>query len=887
MKKHFKILTIFIALVAILVLPHTSVAKAEESTTEKVRIHYCRDDANYKDWNIWIWQYEPKSAEGEQYDFLKTSDGSLATDDYGVYLDVDLVSDPILKGSTTLGFIIRYKDWTSGIRDIADDRFIEIPATAEGGLYEVYIYQGFTQVYKTADEAKNDKIKTASFTDMTTLEVNVLTSQTLTADKFRVYADEVVINNYQFTYTTNLIKAKFAEDIALEKSYRIEVDFESGTRGLTVDSSRLYDYPQFYNNFTYYGDDLGVTFSKDHKTTTFKLWAPLSSKVVLNLYNNGTPSSYRQDGIIVSSTPSHRYVMHKEQQGVWSHTEYTNLHGVYYTYTVYNGSRSNEVVDPYAKGCGINGERGLVVDFDKINEEIGFEIGKRPNVIKNATDAIIYETHVRDLTIDPSWGGSEENAGKYLGVIEKGTSYSANGRSVTTGFDHLKELGITHIQLMPVYDISSVDESLEQPNYNWGYDPLNYNCLEGSYSSNPYDGLVRIKEFKQMMMGLTEAGIAVNMDVVFNHTARTSNSNFNLIVPNYYHRTNADGAFLNGSGCGNEVASQRPMVRKFITDSTKFWFNEYNLSGFRFDLMALLDTTTMETVYKQCQEIYPQAMVYGEPWGGYGATYDGYVSTNQNTLKTIDGVGGFNDQIRDAVKGENNDTSTGFVQNNVSNVWKIVNGIKGTFNGSSVDPTRVVNYVACHDNLTLHDKIATSPRTTNDVTIKLRNNQADSIIMLSEGIPFMLAGQDFLRSKPKDPNSSYGEINSAGYDHNSYRSTDYTNSLKWDQKLKYSDVFKYYKDLITLRKTYPGFRIATSAGVSGALTIVSGEGSTIGYKINYNNQELYVIHSASGSNYSLGGTYKVIFNKSGLVTNGQSSTAYSVAANESVVLIKA
>lgn len=887
MKKLFKISALLVALFALIIMPNTSVAQAAESETEKVRIHYCRDDEKYTDWNLWLWAYKPISGDGGQYDFT-------STDDYGVYCEVDLKTDTRLSGSTTIGFIVRRGNWAD--RDIGEDRFIEIPETSENGIHNVYIYQGFTQVYKTADEAKNDKIKTAAFLNMTTLEVNVMTNDNITSDKFRVYEDDTLTTAYSFAYTKNKITAVFDQEIDLQKSYKVEVLFSSGTRDMPVDNSKLYDFPQFYDNFTYYGDDLGVTFSSDHQSTTFKLWAPLSTKVVLNLYSTGTPKGYNYAGEVVTTTPSHRILMHKEQQGVWAHTEYANLHGIYYTYSVYIGEKVNEVVDPYAKSTGINGERGLVVDFDIINKELGFEIGNRPNVIENTTDAIIYESHIRDFTKDSSWGGSAEKAGKYLGFVEEGTTYTSNGQTVKTGFDHLKELGITHVQLMPIYDINSVNESATELNYNWGYDPLNYNVIEGSYSSNPYDGLVRIKEFKQMIMKLTEAGIAVNMDVVYNHTARSSNSNFNMIVPNYYHRMNNDGTYRNESGCGNELASQRPMVRKFILDSTKFWLSEYNLSGFRFDLMGLIDTTTMEQVYQQSAEIYENVMVYGEPWGGYGATYSGYKSTNQSTLKTIEGVGGFNDKIRDGVKGGNNDGNKGFVQGNTGSTGSVVNGIKGTFDGSAVDPTRVINYVACHDNLTLRDKIATelgvpSGSSNNESKIIDQNKQADSIVLLGEGTPFLLLGQDFLRSKPGDPNSKTSaddnNINSRNYDHNSYRSSDYTNAIKWDQKLKYKNVFNYYKDLIALRKAHAGLRLATNSAVNSALSIKSGSGTTIGYTVKYGGEELYIIHSVNGGSYNLGGSYRVIFNKNGAVSGGATSTTYTLAANESVVLVKA
>lgn len=877
MKNRFKFFAFLVALIAVMILPHTSVAQAAQSTTETVRIHYSRDNSDYTGWNLWLWPYKPTAGGGKQYDFT-------GNDNFGVYCDVDMTTDILLGKSTTIGFLVRRGEWAE--RDVPDDRFLEIPATSEGGIFEIYLAQGFKQIFYSEAECNTDKIKSAAFTDMNTMVVEIKSEQAVTAEIFKVYCDEKIVENYQFSFSSSKITAKFSDEVSIESSYRIEIDFANGTKGSSVDNSKLYDYASFTDNYTYYGDDLGVTFSDDHKRTTFKLWAPLARKVVLNLYSSGTPKTYNVAGELVTNSPIHRILMHKEQQGVWAHTEHNNLHGVYYTYSVTNGTQTNEVIDPYAKSAGINGERGLVVDFDKINKEIGFEKGKRPDKITNPTDAIIYEGHVRDFTINSTWGGSKVNAGKYLGFVEEGTTYTKDGQTVKTGFDHLKELGITHVQIMPIYDIDTIDESSDNPNYNWGYDPLNYNVLEGSYSSNPYDGFARVKEFKQMIMNLTDAGIAVNMDVVFNHTSRSSNSNFNMIVPNYYHRMTDDGSYRNESGCGNEMASQRPMVRKFILDSTKFWMTEYNLSGFRFDLMGLIDTTTMKEVYEQSAEIYNHAMVYGEPWGGYGATFAGYRPTTKGNLKNVAGVGGFNDGIRDAIKGSTSGNDGAFVQGNRAND-SLINGIQGKFD-YDVDPTKVINYVACHDNLTLRDKIASTGALNNVSLLKNRNNQADSIVMLSEGVPFIQFGQDFLRSKPIDPSSEYGEANSYGFDHNSYRSTDYTNSIKWDQKITYNDVFNYYKDLIALRKAHEGLRLATNAEVKSSLTIVSGSNqNVVSYKINSNGEELYIIHANSASTYTLGGTYRVIFNKNGSVSNGSSLTTYSLSANESVVLVKA
>ncbi|HPG44026.1 MAG TPA: alpha-amylase family glycosyl hydrolase, partial [Acholeplasmataceae bacterium] len=340
------------------------------------------------------------------------------------------------------------------------------------------------------------------------------------------------------------------------------------------------------------------------------LWAPISSAVTLNLYQTGTPANYGG-----SDTPTQTIPMIKGDQGVYMVEVNQSLHGTYYTYSVTNGSSTYEVIDPYAKSSGVNGLRGLVVDFSQINPE-GFEYNDRPDNMNSYTDAIIYELHVRDLTTHSSWNGTEANRGKYLGLIEKGTSY----QGVSTGFDHIVELGVTHVQLLPFFDYGVVDETkvgdVGYNAFNWGYMPLNFNVLEGTYSSDPYNGLTRVIEMKQVVQAFHEENIRINMDVVYNHTGLSADSNFNLIIPGYYHRKTDTGAFSNGSGTGNETASERYMVRKFMVDSVLFWATEYNLSGFRFDLMALHDIETMELIAEELHAIDPTIMVYGEPWMG-------------------------------------------------------------------------------------------------------------------------------------------------------------------------------------------------------------------------------------------------------------------------------
>ena len=350
----------------------------------------------------------------------------------------------------------------------------------------------------------------------------------------------------------------------------------------------------FVDRFHYDGE-LGALYQRDH--TVFRVWAPTASNVWLVTYDNGHDGEGRE------------YTMERDVNGTWVFRLQGDNHGLYYNYRVLVNGQINEAVDPYAKACGVNGQRGMVVDLGRTNPP-GWEELMRPP-LERFVDAIIYEIHVRDMSIHPSSGIVQR--GKFLGLTERGTRSSLG---VTTGLDHLVELGITHVQLLPCFDFATVDEASADPEYNWGYDPLNYNVPEGSYSSDPYNGAQRILEFKTMIQSLKTAGIRVNMDVVYNHTFYTHSSNLNKIVPGYYYRQDPHGHFTNGSGCGNELASERSMVRKLIVDSVKYWAEEYKIDGFRFDLMGLMDIPTINEIRMVLNAVDTSIMMYGEGWTG-------------------------------------------------------------------------------------------------------------------------------------------------------------------------------------------------------------------------------------------------------------------------------
>ena len=590
----------------------------------------------------------------------------------------------------------------------------------------------------------------------------------------------------------------------------------------------IQDYEKFDRENAYYGNDLGAVIIDNE--TRFKVWAPESAIAILNLYSEGEGDN------LIESIP-----MLKLEKGVWFVTVPKNLDGTFYTYTFeYNGHR-RETIDIYAKACGVNGDRGAVVDFNTTNPE-NWEKVKNPEC-KSPCDTVIYETNVRDFSIDKTSGVSEKNRGRFLAFTESGTSY----KGTATCLDHLKSLGITHVHLLPIFDFATIDERIpitENENYNWGYDPKNYNCLEGSYSTNPYDPKIRIKEFKMLIQSLHENNIGVIMDVVYNHTYESENSSFHKIFPFYYHRT-SQGWFSNGSGCGNELASERAMVRKYIIDSVEFWAREYKIDGFRFDLMGLIDIETVNLIRDKLNEINPQILMYGEGWtGGESPLSSAKLAYKWNSYQFAR-VGLFNDNLRDAVKGSVfNIYDKGFVSGNIHTVNTIKRGLAGSVPHSQLigndeacfayNPSQTVNYCEAHDNHTLWDKLAVSTENfTADERIKMDKLSA-AIVLLAQGVPFLELGQDFLRSKPKIPNDRETHKN-IPFNGNSYNAPDETNSIKWNQKAENISVFRYYKALIALRKKYPQLRLRKRECVESQMRFFNtGDSSIIGYTLENN-----------------------------------------------------
>ena len=527
----------------------------------------------------------------------------------------------------------------------------------------------------------------------------------------------------------------------------------------------------------------------------------------LNLYKQG-----EGDNLI------EQHVMKKSANGTYVFEKQGDCNGIYYTYTVVNHGEEQEAVDPYTKAAGVNGQRGMVINLAKTNPQ-GFELDGYRNP-EHITDAIIYEGSVRDFTMDESSGVFHN--GKFLGLTEANTT---NHFGEATALDYISGLGVTHVQILPAFDFETVDEKNQKAQYNWGYDPDNYNVPEGSYAVSPYDGAVRIQEMKQMVLALHSRGIGVIMDVVFNHTYRRDDSNLQKIVPGYYYRSDETG-YTNGSGCGNEVASDRPMVQKLIVDSLIYWAKEYHIDGFRFDLMGVLDIDTMNVIAERLKEIRPDIYLYGEGWNGGPSSLAEEKCAFKASAKKMPGIGMFNDDIRDTIKGSVfYDDHLGFVNGGTHLENALRYGITGAVAHPQVDydaygskpwakePGQSINYVSCHDNYTLWDKLSVSCPEVSEEKKKAMNRLCAAIVFTSQGVPFIQAGEEFLRSKPLPEKKGFAE--------NSYNMPDTVNSIKWDNIHEYPDMIAYYKGLMALRKAHPVFRMQSEAEMTQNLCFLS------------------------------------------------------------------
>ncbi|OON96499.1 MAG: type I pullulanase [Candidatus Epulonipiscioides saccharophilum] len=798
-------------------------------------INYYRHE-DYTDWNLWLWDV---GGAGKGVEFTTEKKFTLSD-------GLEYTFKQVTHESTAdkIGIIPRLGEW---IKQDGADRFIEMPADLNAK--EVWLVEGHTDIIYTDPSVINFEAKVKKgYVDSNT-EVTVTLSEA--GEITNPYIIDVAADNKKIEVTATKIDDKKyiftlpdGEIFESNKLYKVGSDELEPTE---IEMRKMLDY------IYYSGDDLGLTYSDS--ASTFKVWAPTAQSVSLMLYDDA--GEYNENGLVLDhSTGTELAMDYDSSTGTWAKTESGDLNNKYYMYklTFANG-KTNYAVDPYARSVSANGQRTAIIDLSLTND--AFLSDEKPPIV-DASDAVIYELHIRDFSIDPS--ANFANPGDFNAFTEVGLT-TANGNSI--GIDHLKELGVTHVHLLPSYDYGSVNEMSTEAQFNWGYDPQNYNVPEGSYSSDPTNPYARVEEYKNMVNALHEAGIRVVMDVVYNHTFSVVDGPFDKVVPNYYYRTFDDGTYSNGAGCGNEVASERPMVRKYITDSVMYWAEEYHLDGFRFDLMGLIDIQTMsELTDKLRSEVDPDMLIYGEPWQAGGSILPG----DQQTLKGMqrgEDFKVFNDNIRGAIKGDSDSVGKGFATGELGKEGDIIEGAKGAINTIASKPTEIISYVTAHDNLNLWDKViatqeleselgfgemkdgslvdggsvedmvnAADPHKfvdENDVfaneTVK-RSILANGIALTSQGIPFIHAGEEFLRSK-------YG-------DHNSYKSPDAINMIRWDLKDQFSEVTDYYAGLIELRNTHPAFSMETAEEVNKHFTVFKSDENVVGFNLGeYANGDSY------------------------------------------------
>lgn len=789
----------------------------ETASEPSLQIHYYRtNSADYLTWGFWMWV---TGGTGKLYSLnYQDENGGIA-----LYPLSKLGSNAVSKG---VELIPRLKaDW---VKDVDKDRKIDFAdyQMDENNYYHVYLVQGDGNLYKTLEEMQQ-KLSTVKYTVNAVFDsdnqIAVKTSAAIT--HLAVFENDRLLAETKVN-STNSVRINFGKKGAnIEKQYSVDVTFGGLDTPVhkAVDISPLYD-TEVFDDAYYYDGELGAIYSPNG--TTFRVWSPVSTSITLNIYN---------DGSAAESPVS--YDMTKGANGVFEAIVEGDLAAKYYTYSVCNFAYPNgaEIVDPYAKSAGLNGVRGQIVNFDDTDPDGWEEVSPKAYDRK---ELVVWETHVADVTSSATWTGTEANRKKFLGMIERGTTYTIDGKTVKTGFDHIAELGVNAVQLVPVFDQANSETNVK---FNWGYNPLNYNVLEGAYSSDASDGYARIREFKQLVQAFNGEGINIIMDVVYNHVNQAGGSNFDVLMPGYYFRYKSDGTASNGSGCGNETASERSMFRKFMIDSVCFWAKEYKLGGFRFDLMGVHDVETMNRLNAELKKINPAIVVYGEPWTGGTAALSSSQLANQANGNQLT-VGQFNDQMRDAlIKGGMNSASskgwvTGTNSVNSSDVNKILVGLKGGVElgvNSILDPDKTVNYVTCHDNYTLYDRIVASGLKPSVSAQTIRNMAvlANSVVLTSNGTSFLLSGEEFLRTK--------------GGNSNSYQSDYKVNELNYALKVRNYEVFEIYRKLIEFKVSCGGLHLAQEQIDANykAESISGGAAIVIDVTDSKNNRTYRIVHA--------------------------------------------
>ena len=763
-------------------------AFAETPKSSSFIIHYFRFDGEYTDWGVWCWSKLPKDLPGASYDMV-------GTDDYGAVIKVSFTI-PVARA----GFLLKKGNWQ--MKDINEDRYVDMPK----GTGEVWLVQGDKQVYASVpkivatmhawqDDA--DKITLKLDKPMALVKGNngFWLRQRGTAHYGPVEVKKVTALETNKAGLATLIELTAERDLEVEKLFFVEHE------GYTA--AQLFPRQVLNAEKYYYQGELGCNYSA--AKSQFALWAPTACAVDLRLYATADTSSFKT----VSMTHG--------ENGQWTTSVNGNQDGKYYMYAVHFRNPDlaidkdiiNVVVDPYARATAPNTTRCLIYDSQKNSETVlGWPTDHYVPLRKN-TDATIYEIHTRDMSINATAGVSEAARGKFLGLTESGTLGPNN---VSTGIDHIKELGVSHVHLLPVFDYGVGDERQKSSDYtwyDWGYDPALYNNLEGSYAIDP-NGTSRQNEFKTMIARFHQNNIGVICDVVYNHTYQTGDGQFSVfdkIVPYYYYRVDDSGGYFNGSGCGNDVASEKPMVRKFIVDSCKYWVREYHIDGLRFDLMGLHDKQTMLDVYREVKNINPNALIYGEGWNISTGIPASERMTQVNVFGT--GVAAFNDGIRDNLKGDVfKQTEGSFVQGlppylGMDRLKLQIKGQSTGREGTSIPvatPNETINYVSAHDNACIWDKLKLTNPLADVARIKQMDKLAAAVVFTAQGVPFFAEADDFGRTKQGNDNS---------YNNNQPD----INPIDWSLKTTNGDLFSYYRGLISLRKNHPAFRMDNKAQI--------------------------------------------------------------------------
>jgi len=733
--------------------------KNSDSDKDLVTIHYHRYDGDYTELGFWTWDaYEAKTPEDQ---VLRPS----GEDDFGKILYLDTSVYGIYSNPKRIGFIPRLRnDWN--YKDGAD-RFW----TKELGT-EIWLVGNDPNIY-TSEPDISPKIQFAKIDDgrlITVRFTHPVDFEQTPIDSFSVsdpegnpidISDITKASNFEVAITTQ-------QDLKTNHDYSVIV--EGFSPAITMLGDILFQKDLYYTD-----KELGAVYTP--QKTTFRLFSPTARKAWVVLYDNLTGDEGREE-----------LTMNDMGKGLWEAVVDGDLHGRHYMVKVdADGPATNvEVPDIWAKNTTGRHARPQIVDPRRYDPE-GFRDYAKPATIENPTDAVVWEVSVRDFTRDESSGVPAELRGKFKGATLRGTTVP--GTDIKTGIDYLVELGVTHVQILPIQDFDNREDDDE---YNWGYMTTNFNSPDGWFASEIGDAS-RIKEFKELVQAFHEAGIRVIMDVVYNHTAPTAT--FESIAPGYYHRLRPDGSFWNGSGTGNEFNSEAPMARQFIVDSCRYWMEEYRVDGFRFDLMGLVDVETMKQVKQAALEVDPNALVYGEPWAGGQSGLD---QLTDKVRSSDNGLGAFNDHFRNDIKGPPDGTEPGYVYDG-RNRDGVIRGLRASINDWSDSPTYSLQYVTCHDNLALWDKfLASVPGATDEEMIRM-NQLSLGILAVSQGIMFLHAASEFGYEKQ-------GE-------HNSYNKPDSVNSIKWDRRSEYAEIENFVREMIEIRKKHPMFRLASKSEV--------------------------------------------------------------------------